>query len=382
MSLRPFFYSIILALFFLFPPDAGAKNTNPKHVKAKADRAVAVYKEGVIEGRDVSGMLPKLQRVKELGDAGKMGQADALLDEILADFAALEKPTSGHSRQTVFTKNKLVQIIGYDSDVMEAFLSRDGKYLFFNSESHDVGDKNIYYATKIDAYTFQFLGQVGNVNTSAVDGVPTMDEGGNFYYLSTHAYGPGNLVSIFSGKFEDGVVKNVRPVSGISLNQPGWLNMDTEISADGHTLYATQTWFGDGSPPTKSHFFYARKIDDRFIPQDDSPKIFKHINKDKVVYGATISKDELEILYTRMVRKNKAIKVESLRAARKDRNSPFGRPKIIKSITGFAEAPAFSHDGQLIYYHKKTSDGVFRLYALHRNELTRLNLPISPGLVQ
>ena len=65
---------------------------------------------------------------------------------------------------------------------MEPFISRDGAYLFFNDSG---SDKDIYYATYIDDTTFQFQGDITDINTAAVDGVPTMDNLGKFYYVST-----------------------------------------------------------------------------------------------------------------------------------------------------------------------------------------------------
>lgn len=61
------------------------------------------------------------------------------------------------------------------------------------------------------------------------------------------------------------------------------------------------------------------------------------------------------------------MKLESLRATRPDKNSPFVRPEVIGTITGFSEAQALTDDGRLVYYHKKNGpDGVFKPYALHR----------------
>lgn len=366
MYRNTFLTHVVLVFALLFPLDAEAQNINPHNLKTKADKTLAIFQEWAAEGHDVSEIVPKMKQVKILGDSGRFIQADALLDEILKFF----EDGSSVSSNDVFVKNTEVRILGYDGDAMEPFISRGGKYLFFNSEHNTGSKKDIYYAERIDNYTFQFKGEVRNINTKAVDGVPTMDNDGNFYYVSTHAYKPGNLVTVYKGKFVDGAVKNIRPVSELSLGKPGWLNMDIEISADGQTLYSTQTWFGDGAPPTKSYFFYAKMTGGRFIAQDNSAEIFKYINNDKVVYAATISKDEREILYTRMARKDGAITLESLRATRPDKNSQFGRPEVIKAITGFSEAPALTDDGKLIYYHKKNGpNGVFKLYVLHRRDL-------------
>lgn len=71
--------------------------------------------------------------------------------------------------------------------------------------------------------------------------------------------------------------------------------MDIEISADGKTLYATQTYFSGGSPPKKSYFFMADKVGDKFIINKKSDALFKQINSNDLEYAAAISDDELEL---------------------------------------------------------------------------------------
>jgi len=62
-------------------------NSNGLELKSKADRAMVLLNERVEAGCDVSGIVPKMKRVKVLGDAGRLDEANALLDEILLDFA-------------------------------------------------------------------------------------------------------------------------------------------------------------------------------------------------------------------------------------------------------------------------------------------------------
>jgi WD40 repeat protein len=340
-------------------------DASPHDVKRKANKAVIYLREWIEQGRDVQDIVPKMQRVEVLGKAGKITQANALLDEILLEFEqgriCVNSSASGE-----FINDRDVKILDYNEDAMEPFISRDGQYLFFNSMTRGKRSKDIFYATKVDDYTFQFKGEVKNINTSAVEGVPTMDMNGNFFFLSTYAYKPNSLVSVYQGRFKDGAVIDIRPLSELSLNKSGWLNMDSEISADGQTLYSTHSYFDRGKNiPSKSYFFYARKVGDMFVPQKDSVEIFKKLNHDKIVYGATISTDELEILYTRLLLDK--LKFESMRAVRSDKNLPFEKPEVILSIKGFSEAPALTENGNVIYYHKKSKDGKFRIHALHRN---------------
>ena len=367
MRSRVCIYSLIV-IFFLMLVSACA-TASKQELKAKADRAVAIYKKWAADGRDLSSVTPRMKKVKQLSDAGKIQEAIHLLDDILFYFhhhrnSTLKKVSSTDD----FIDNAEVTIIGYKGDVMEAFISRDNRYLFFNNEKHGPSNKDIFYAERIDDYTFKFKGEVQNINTKTVDGVPSMDVDGNFYYVSMHDYKPRNFVTVYKGRFKDGIVENITSLDDLSLKKRGWVNMDIEISADGQTLYSTHTYFGRKSLPTKSYFFYAKKQGNRFVPQPDSTEIFEKLNRDKIVYGATISTDEREILYTRLILQSPHPVFETLRAIRPEKNAPFGEPEIISAITGFAEAPALSGNGSLIYYHKKSFEsGKFKLYVLHRN---------------
>ena len=337
-------------------------------LKSKADQAVAIYKEWAAEGLDLSSVTPRMKKVKQLSDAGKIREAIHLLDDILAYFDNHRNvPMQKVASTDEFTNNAEVTIVGYDGDVMEAFISRDNRYLFFNNDKHGPQNKDIFYAERIDDYHFRFKGEVKNINTKTVDGVPSMDVNGNFYFVSLHNYKPPNFVTVYKGRFKDGAVKSIYPLDDLSLKKPGWVNMDIEISSDGQTLYSTHTYFGRKKIPSQSYFFYAKKQGSRFIPQSDSEKVFEKLNHDNIVYGATISTDEREILYTRLDLQSPHPVFETLRATRPDKHGPFGEPKIISAITGFAEAPALTGDGSLIYYHKKSiENGQFKLYVLHR----------------
>ena len=340
---------------------------DPRQVQVKAQAAVAHLEQWLEEGRDVSAIVPRMRRVKALGDAGRLAEADALLDEILAEFEARGNGEPGAAADTLFARDHVVRIEGYDGDAMEPFLSRDGRYLFFNSSGGGDSGKDIFYAERLDDITFRFRGPVRGVNSDAVDGVPTMDRAGNFYFVSTRAYRPGHFATIYGGRFHDGEVSDVRAFPELARGVFGWLNMDIEISADGRTLYATQTWFGDGAPPTKSHFFYARKVGDRFVPQADSDAIFEKINEVGIVYAATLSSDEREIVFTRLDRQAGVPRLQTFRAERPDRTSPFSAPEVVTAITGIAEAPALSADGRLLYYHrKKGPGGPFEIHVLRR----------------
>ena len=52
-------------------------------------------------------------------------------------------------------------------------------------------------------------------------------------------------------------------------------------------------------------------------------------------------------------------------ATRAKVTKPFGKPRKIAAITGFAEAPALSPDEKSLYYHLKVN-GTFQIYRVTR----------------
>ncbi|MBN2098018.1 MAG: hypothetical protein JW753_00320 [Dehalococcoidia bacterium] len=87
-----------------------------------------------------------------------------------------------------FANPERVTILGYSDHAMEPFISRDGKYLFFNNSNDPDVDTNLYWAERIDDLTFQYKDEIGGVNTTALEGVASMDRNGVFYFISTRSY--------------------------------------------------------------------------------------------------------------------------------------------------------------------------------------------------
>jgi len=365
------FTVFILCLLLMLPVQLSyAAQLLHKDVQMKSELALTKLKAHLERGDKVAPIIEKMQRVKQLGRKGKLHKANLLLDVILQDFLALEQQNKQRLGAALFVNDKPVYISGYNSDVMEPFITRDGKYMFFNDFQSKAHKKDMFYASRVDDYHFKYMGPIQNINTGEVEGVPSMDDAGNFYYISTEQYKMKNLVTAYVGRFVNGEIVNIRPLPELSKGVPGWLNMDLEISADGQTLYSTQSHFKGDSFPDASYFFYAKKIGDTFVPQEDSAYIFKELNKDPIIYAAALSRDELEIMYTRLTIHKGRHHFDTLRATRTAKDQPFGTPVVMPNITGFSEAPAMTDDGKIVYYHKKDITGkkLFQLHALHRKQ--------------
>jgi hypothetical protein len=74
-------------------------------------------------------------------------------------------------------------------------------------------------------------------------------------------------------------------------------------------------------------------------------------------YAAALSADGLELAFTRAVGPPPFTRTSVWIARRADASEAFGEPLRIAAISGaVVEAPAFSPDGDALYYHVRTGD--------------------------
>lgn len=83
-----------------------------------------------------------------------------------------------------------VTINGLSFDAMEPFISSSGDYLFFNNLNDGI-DTKLYYATRLNDSTFNYIGELNGTNQVTplhLDAVADMDSINNFYWTSTRDY--------------------------------------------------------------------------------------------------------------------------------------------------------------------------------------------------
>jgi hypothetical protein len=270
----------------------------------------------------------------------------ALMPEIGPDKG---KP-SDESGTRLFDEPERVILRGYDDDAMEPFLTRDGRYLIFNNLNGPSVNTDLHYAERRSDLAFQYKGKLAGANTLALEGVPTMDRDRVFYFVSPRAY-QVNLSTIYRGKFADGAVSDIELVPGISRNQPGIVNFDVEVSPDGKTLYFVDALFVAGNPVT-ADLVIADRRDRTFQRATNSAAILKNINSSALEYAACISADGLTLFFNRAgkgILNYAAIHM----ATRTKTTEPFGKPRRLTAIEGFAEGATLSPDERSLYYHKK-----------------------------
>jgi hypothetical protein len=279
------------------------------------------------------------------------------------DTASVAGSPDAKSTFGVFANPQPVTIQGYSQDAMEPFISPDGNYLFFNN-SNSATQTNLYYATRIDDLTFQFQGEIVGANATGLNAVPSMDVNNIFYFVSPRSY-PQTFSTIYSGTFSNGSLSNVALVPGVSKDKLGDVNFDQCISPDGGTLYFVDGVFNGGSVPQRASIAIARRVGDRFVRLKNSGKIMQKINTGGLNYAPDISKSGLEFFFTRIPGQPPMPPPVIYTATRARTSEPFGKPRKIEAITGFAEAPALSPDEKSLYYHLQVN-GTFVIYRVTR----------------
>ncbi len=259
-----------------------------------------------------------------------------------------------------------VTINGLSFDAMEPFISPDRNYLFFNN-LNDGENTKLYYATKVNDSTFNYVGElIGTNQTTAkhLDAVADLDGNGNFYWTSTRNY-PAELNNLFRGNFNDGNVTDIERVQGdINMNTPGWLIMDHGISLDGEFLYFINARLDKENclGPCETKIGVAQKDNtSTFNTLSNSESILKNINNSNYIYYAPcISSDNLELYFTRYLKGEISVNTvfEICVAVRSNASSEFSEPKVLFSdvIQSLIEAPTLTVDKKIMYYHQKTAD--------------------------
>jgi len=269
-----------------------------------------------------------------------------------------------------------VTINGLSFDAIEPSISSDGRYLFFNNLNDGINTK-LFYSTKINDTTFNYVGELGGANQTIqphLDTVADMDAEGNFYWTSTRNY-PAELNNLFHGTFNAGSVSNIGRLQGdFNMNIPGWLVMDHGISLDGQTIYFNNARFDDANcqGPCETTIGIAQKEGpSTFNTLADSELVLQNINDPAYInYAPCISSDNLELYYTRYLKGEitSGTNFEICVAVRNSTESPFSTPKVLLSegISDLIEAPTLTADKKIMYYHKKIP-GSHKIVMRYRN---------------
>ena len=255
-----------------------------------------------------------------------------------------------------FNQPVKVRVNGYVGNIMEPFISRDGNILLFNNLNAAPENTNLHWATRLNDSVFEYKGEVAGVNTSDLEGVPTLDNAGNLYFVSTRNYGT-TLSTLYQSNFASGAATNVQLVAGLSKLQAGWVNFDVEVSADGNTIYFVDGFFSQGGIPSSADLVIAEKNGTGFQRLGNSSSLLKDINTAALEYAACISVNQLELYFTRLDLPVTSTSEPKIFVSTRDKTTdPFRQPTKIEEINGFVEAATIAPDQRTLYYHKKEND--------------------------
>lgn len=283
---------------------------------------------------------------------------------LLLSGCSTDRKTDNTTKIIEFGDPVKININGYNGNVMEPFLSRDGTMLLFNNLNSAPENTNLHWATRINDSSFEYKGEITGVNTIDLEGVPSLDEAGNLYFVSTRNYA-NTLSTLYQCNFYNGTATNVQLISGLSKLQAGWVNFDEEVSADGQSLYFVDAQFDQTGNPKTADLIIAHKNGPGFQRLQNSNTIMKNINTSALEYAACISVDELELYFTRIQSITAASSPEIFVSTRQNKTDVFSNPLKIQSITGFAEGPTISANQKFLYYHKKENNR-FILYMVKK----------------
>lgn len=317
------------------------------------------------QGLDPAPVTQMVAPVQALMQQSKIAEAEALIDAAIAQLDKNDGAKLATAQEPVndgYAQAELVTIDGYDGVLMEAFLSPDGKFMFFNNSNEPGTDTNLYIAERTGALTFKLLGELKGANTNSLDAVATMDRDNNFIFTTLRKYAEGGE-TLYTARFDGKGIGTPQPLKGVEAGGGGNINMDGGISRDGNTLYISRAYFKEGTVvPHRSDLLVAVKDGDGFKPDPRSAEIMANVNTvGALEYAPEISADQLTLYFSRA----NGLHMRILKATRPDTTSPFSTPEVIAAATGIVEAPTASDDGAEIFFHKRYG-GKFRLFRAAR----------------
>jgi hypothetical protein len=296
--------------------------------------------------------------------------------------AALSEPAT--ARANAFGSPEPVAVLdlpigagGTPLSTEEPYVSRDGRFLFFNSGEAE-GNKDLHYA-EATPRGWEYRGALGpDINTrKEVEGNPTVDRAGTFYFVDG-----GAPAMIRAGRFfADGRLLDVarvheapkRKVELFAQRVSG--NMGVEVSADGSTLYFDRaTWRLAGikvrSILACDILLMTRTATGFVFDEAHARRLLANVNGPDIDYAESISADDLELFFTRLAPadvESGNVRSRIMRAVRPSRDAPFEAPEMVASIgdRDFVEGPALTDDGRTLYYHKRVGQK-FRLFRVRR----------------
>ncbi len=259
-----------------------------------------------------------------------------------------------------------VEIAGFAGDAMEPFVTRDGRWLIFNTRNGPRDPTDLMLARRIDDRHYAFVGPLAGANSKSLDGVGSVDRDGGFFFVSNRDYDrSGN--TLWTGRFADGVVSDVRPLAtDFTPKRLLRLNIDLEISADGSELYVAENrWNLFRGRPASSHLAVSRRVGERYERRVDSDRLMQAINGDALDYAPATSADRLTLYFTRWNPRILGDVPRLMVSRRGSIDAAWGAPQHIVAAAGFVEGATIVPGECGVLYHARIGEA-YRLFVIRR----------------
>lgn len=295
--------------------------------------------------------------------AAKLRVLAALTAGLGTSMTALQAlaPVAAPAAYQGFKDERQIVLPGYSGEAMEPFIAADGRQLLFNSSNAPGFDTDLYSAQRKADGTFAKPVALAQANSKTLDGVASLDRSGTLYFISLRSYGQSLSALYRAG---NGGRSAPELVPGVSPRKLGIVQFDAEAAWDGQSLWVSEGRFSGKPYPDSAKIVLTRKDGDGFRADAGSDVLLAKVNQGALNYAAAISRDGLELFFTRVADMAHPQPV-IMRAARTGQSQAFGTPQPVAGIAGHVEAPSLSADGLTLYYHKRIA-GHFVLCEIRR----------------
>ena len=267
-----------------------------------------------------------------------------------------------------FGPPRAVVLRDYSGDAMEPFVTRDGRWLLFNNRNGPRDQTDLFVARREVDGGYRYVGALSGANSSALDGVASVDRRGNFFFVSTRDFDrSGN--TLWTGRLADGAATDIRPLaSDFTPKRLLRLNIDLEISADGERLYVAENrWNLLRGRPSTSDLAIAARDGARFVRQRDSDAVMRAVNTAALEYAPATSEDQLTLYFTRWNAAKRGAVPEMYVSRRTRTDTAWGAPVRVVAASGFVEGPTVLPGGCEIMYHARIGEA-YRLFTVRRRD--------------
>ncbi len=208
-----------------------------------------------------------------------------------------------------FTAAGCVDIVGYDGDAMEPFIVPEYRrsvvqqpQLAARTDRSALGAQNRRRSIRISS------DPIKGVNSPALDGVPSVDESGTMYFMSTRSYDE-TFATIYRGHWSNGYGHKSNWYPALRAWPRVCSNFDAEISRDGDSLFYAKA--ASAAAPIRIRLTLPSRIEWAIgsFATRSATCCCRRVNTPALEYAPAVSADRRELFFTRLDRHARTIAI-------------------------------------------------------------------------